>query len=67
MKIFRVPNEQSGVMTYDGDKTAFKIIDVTIPTVQADKFVRFKSLEGIGPARYATMEQLINTTLEFGP
>jgi RHS repeat-associated protein len=56
-----------GNKMYGGDKMAFKIIDVTIPTVQADKFVRYESLDGIGPARYATMEQLVNATIKTAP
>jgi len=39
-------------------KGAFKIVDAKIPTVQAEKFMRFERVEGIGPARYAELHQL---------
>jgi RHS repeat-associated protein len=48
-------------------KGAFKIIDAKIPTVQAEKFMRLESLDGIGPARYAELDQLKNAVVGKGP
>lgn len=38
--------------------SGFRIVDAKIPTVQADKFMRWGRLDGIGPARYAELNQL---------
>jgi hypothetical protein len=43
--------------------SGFRIVDVRIPTVQADKLMRIGSLDGIGPARYAELNQLRNATI----
>jgi len=44
-------------------KGAFKVVDAKIPTVQADKFMRLERLDGIGPARYAELDQLKNAVI----
>lgn len=41
----------------------FRIVDTKIPTVQADKFMRVERLDGIGPARYAELNQLKNAVI----
>jgi len=46
---------------------AFKVVDAKIPTVQADKFMRLESLDGIGPARYGELKQLTNAVIGKGP
>ena len=48
-------------------KGAFKIVDAQIPTVQANKFMRLERLDGIGPARYAELDQLNNAVIKKGP
>jgi hypothetical protein len=44
-------------------KGAFKVVDAKIPTVEADKFMRLERLDGIGPARYAELDQLKNAVI----
>lgn len=44
-------------MQLEGTK-GFRIVDVRIPTAQANKFMRIERLDGIGPARYAELNQL---------
>ncbi len=44
-------------------KGAFKVIEARIPTVEAQKFMRWDRLDGIGPARYAELNQLRNATI----
>ena len=41
----------------------FRIIQATIPTGVANTFMRWASLDGIGPARYAELEQLVNAVV----
>jgi hypothetical protein len=36
----------------------YRIIQVEFPDVVADGFIRWQRLDGIGPARFATMDQL---------
>lgn len=38
--------------------SGFRIVDVRVPTAQANKFMRIERLDGIGPARYAELNQL---------
>ena len=44
-------------------KGAFKVVDAKIPSVEADKFMRLERLDGIGPARYAELDQLKNAVI----
>jgi hypothetical protein len=48
-------------------KGAFEVVDAQIPTVRANKFMRVESLDGIGPARYAELDQLKNAVIKKGP
>jgi hypothetical protein len=48
-------------------KGAFKIVDARIPTVQANQFMRIEGLDGIGPARYAELDQLKGAVIGKGP
>ncbi|MDQ1637725.1 MAG: hypothetical protein QOF62_1064 [Pyrinomonadaceae bacterium] len=48
-------------------KGGFKVVDVRIPTVQAEKFQRWERLDGIGPARYAEFKDLTNAVIGKGP
>jgi len=50
--------EQWGMALYLEGKSAFKIVDAKIPTVQADKFMRWERVDNIGPARFAELNQL---------
>jgi RHS repeat-associated protein len=43
--------------------SGFRIVDAKIPTVQADKFMRWERLDGIGPARYSELNQLRNAAI----
>jgi len=48
-------------------KGAFRVVDVQIPTVQADKFLRWEHIDNIGPARYAEFHELTNAIIGKGP
>lgn len=39
-------------------KGNFRIIDAELPTAKANELFRYESLDGIGPARYAELDQL---------
>jgi hypothetical protein len=41
----------------------FRIIAVELPTGEADKLYRWKSLDGIGPARFAGLQDLRNAII----
>ena len=45
-------------------QTSFRLIQVELPTNVADQFYRWASLDGIGPTRFAEMEQLINAVIK---
>jgi hypothetical protein len=45
----------------------FSIIRVDFPSSAADKFLRNPFLDGIGPARFGTFEQLGNPTISLLP
>ncbi|HEV7746081.1 MAG TPA: RHS repeat-associated core domain-containing protein [Pyrinomonadaceae bacterium] len=54
--------EQWGRAMYEGTG-GFRVIDMKIPAVQAARLMRIESLDGIGPARYAELEQLTNAVV----
>jgi RHS repeat-associated protein len=41
----------------------FRLIQATVPTSVANTFLRWASLDNIGPARYAELEQLVNAVV----
>jgi hypothetical protein len=41
----------------------FRIVAVKIPKKRADKFYTFPSLDGIGPARYAELDELADVMI----
>ncbi|MEW5976651.1 MAG: RHS repeat-associated core domain-containing protein [Acidobacteriota bacterium] len=41
----------------------FRVLEVTVPTSEASKFMRWERLDGIGPARYGNLEQLSNAVI----
>ena len=44
-----------------------KILEVQIPKLQADSFLRWDRLDGIGPARYGELDQLGGASIKaFG-
>jgi hypothetical protein len=43
---------------YQKGKSVFKIVDAKIPTVQAERFMRWERLDHIGPAQFAELNQL---------
>ncbi len=44
-------------------KGGFRIVDAKIPTVQADRFMRWERLDNIGPARYGELHELGNAVI----
>jgi hypothetical protein len=45
----------------------FRIIEATFPRSAADQFMRWERLDGIGPARFGTFEQIGNPTIRLWP
>jgi hypothetical protein len=45
----------------------FRVIQVDFPSSVADKFLRNPFLDGIGPARFGTFEQLGNPVISLFP
>jgi len=41
----------------------FRIVEVKVPTTTADQLMRWERLDGIGPARYAELDQLTGVTV----
>jgi hypothetical protein len=44
-------------------KGGFRIIQADLPTSAADKLMRWERLDGIGPARYGELEQLVDAVV----
>ncbi len=42
-----------------------QIIQINLPEPEGAKMMRWEKLDGIGPARYATLDQLNNVKIDF--